>query len=319
MRDLGLYGQEELLLMDRRLLLTAGLRADRSSNNGDTGKFFFYPKAAVSYRLIRPFGGLDEIKLRGAFGQTGNQPLFGPSSRPIPPARSAGSSACFPATGRATRPSSRSGRPSSRPASTPSSPTDGPSSTSRSTSGPSATCCWSRRWRPASGRRPGSSAPTASCGIAASRSRSPSRRSRRERLNWLFRTTFFANRSKITRLDVPAFETGGFGTSLGAFLIEEGSSATQIVGHRGRGRRRHPRLPDVLLQRPGRRARSRFGFLWDWKQGGDVINLTEFLYDLGQNSIDYVEAGGGALIATLGRRQSRRPTCRTARTSSCAR
>ena len=69
--------QEELLLFDRRLLLTAGVRADRSSNNGDTDKFFFYPKAAASYRFIRPFGGVDEIKLRGAYGQTGNQPLFG--------------------------------------------------------------------------------------------------------------------------------------------------------------------------------------------------------------------------------------------------
>ena len=39
--------------------------------------FFFYPKAAVSYRVVRPLGGVDEIKFRGAFGQTGNQPLFG--------------------------------------------------------------------------------------------------------------------------------------------------------------------------------------------------------------------------------------------------
>jgi hypothetical protein len=33
------------------------------------------------------------------------------------------------------------------------------------------------------------------------------------------------------------------------------------------------------------------GFLFDWKQGGDIINLTEFLYDAGQNSKDFVEAG----------------------------
>jgi hypothetical protein len=56
-RDLGFYGQEELLLMNRRLLLTAGLRADKSSNNGDTGKFFFYPKGAVSYWLLRRSAG----------------------------------------------------------------------------------------------------------------------------------------------------------------------------------------------------------------------------------------------------------------------
>ena len=81
-RDLGVYGQEELLLMDRRLLLTGGFRADRSSTNGNTDKFFFYPKAAASYRIIKPFGGLDEIKLRGAYGQTGNQPLFGAKFSP---------------------------------------------------------------------------------------------------------------------------------------------------------------------------------------------------------------------------------------------
>ncbi|HET7422367.1 MAG TPA: hypothetical protein VFJ92_02330, partial [Gemmatimonadales bacterium] len=33
------------------------------------------------------------------------------------------------------------------------------------------------------------------------------------------------------------------------------------------------------------------GFLLDWKQGGDNINLTEFLYDAGQNSVDFVGAG----------------------------
>jgi hypothetical protein len=37
--------------------------------------------------------------------------------------------------------------------------------------------------------------------------------------------------------------------------------------------------------------RFTLGFLWDWKQGGDVLNLTELLYDAGQNSIDFVEAG----------------------------
>ena len=40
--------------------------------------------------------------------------------------------------------------------------------------------------------------------------------------------------------------------------------------------------------------RFTLGFLFDWKQGGDIINLTEFLYDAGQNSKDYLEPGGGA-------------------------
>ena len=43
--------------MDRRLLLTAGVRATGAAPTANTDKFFFYPKAAASYRFIRPFGG----------------------------------------------------------------------------------------------------------------------------------------------------------------------------------------------------------------------------------------------------------------------
>ena len=82
--------------MDRRLLLTAGIRADRTSNNGDTGKYFLYPKAAISYRLIKPFGDVDEIKLRGAFGETGNQPLFGQKFSPDSSGTIGGNYAAFP-------------------------------------------------------------------------------------------------------------------------------------------------------------------------------------------------------------------------------
>src|SRR3954471_16186233 len=76
-KDLGIFGQEEVLMANRRLLLTAGVRADRSSSNGNTDKFFLYPKLAASYRFVRPFGGVDELKIRGAYGQTGNRALFG--------------------------------------------------------------------------------------------------------------------------------------------------------------------------------------------------------------------------------------------------
>ena len=40
--------------------------------------------------------------------------------------------------------------------------------------------------------------------------------------------------------------------------------------------------------------RFTLGMLWDYKQGGDIINLTEFLYDAGQNSKDFLDEGGGA-------------------------
>ena len=120
----------------------------------------------------------------------------------------------------------------------------------------SATCCY-----PAScispRARSARSSMAARCGPRASRSRRRSSRSRRRNFNWLSRATFSANKSKITELDVPAFETGGFGTSLGAFKIEQGASATQIVGNdtcptaRGgrQGRRGQSGIPDGVHQR----------------------------------------------------------------------
>ena len=83
-----------------------------------------------------------------------------------------------PQPGRRSHHQARDDRRSSRRASTLSSPADGRRSTSRSTSGPSATCCWSKPSRQAWAWRAGSSARTASCGTAASRLRSPSLRFR---------------------------------------------------------------------------------------------------------------------------------------------
>lgn len=75
--DFGIFTQSEALLWDR-FLVTAGMRADRSSNNGDPGKFYVFPKVATSYRLsdLLP-GQVDELKLRLAYGETGNRPAYG--------------------------------------------------------------------------------------------------------------------------------------------------------------------------------------------------------------------------------------------------
>ncbi len=43
----GIFIQEEAFIADA-ILLTAGARLDRSSNNGDAGKYYVYPKAGVS-------------------------------------------------------------------------------------------------------------------------------------------------------------------------------------------------------------------------------------------------------------------------------
>lgn len=76
-RTLALYAQEEVRLMRDRLLLQAGVRAERSSVNGDVDKYYVFPKVAGSYRFTDLLGSGSEVKLRVAYGETGNQPIFG--------------------------------------------------------------------------------------------------------------------------------------------------------------------------------------------------------------------------------------------------
>lgn len=77
--DFGVFAQSEALLWDK-LYLAAGMRADRSSNDGDVAKMFIFPKFSSSYRIREPrftAGTVNELKLRVAYGETGNQPQYG--------------------------------------------------------------------------------------------------------------------------------------------------------------------------------------------------------------------------------------------------
>lgn len=76
-RTLALYASEAVRLFEDRLLLQTGARAERSSANGDIDKYYLYPNASASYRFLDLVGAGSEVKLRAAYGETGNQPLFG--------------------------------------------------------------------------------------------------------------------------------------------------------------------------------------------------------------------------------------------------
>jgi TonB-linked SusC/RagA family outer membrane protein len=295
-RDLGFYGQEELLLMNRRLLLTAGIRADRTSNNGRTSRFFFYPKAAASYRLLTPLGGVDEIKFRGAFGQTGNQPLFGAKFFPDTTGTIGG---LFGA-----QPGSRAGDPLIEPERQTEFEFgfDALLANGRAEMNVSvyqrmiSRLILEQTVAPSNGvesRIFSSDSRLRNRGVEAALTVTPVQN---EDVNWLFRTTFFLNRSQIRALDVQPFETGGFGTALGAFLIEPGKSATQIVGREGVVGDANPDF-QMSFSNDLTYKQLSFGFLLDWKQGGDVVNLTEFLYDATANSVDYLEAGADRIGA----------------------
>lgn len=76
-RDDALFVTEQVLALDNRLAIVAGVRADRSSANGDRTKRNVYPRASASY-LFRDLGNmLNEVKLRAGIGRTGNRPRYG--------------------------------------------------------------------------------------------------------------------------------------------------------------------------------------------------------------------------------------------------
>jgi TonB-linked SusC/RagA family outer membrane protein len=72
-RSFSYFAQEEFLTLQDRLMLTAAVNAERSSTNGDTARFYAFPKFAASYNVPFTPRGVDNIKLRIANGQAGNR------------------------------------------------------------------------------------------------------------------------------------------------------------------------------------------------------------------------------------------------------
>jgi len=288
-RSLGIYAQEEILALDQRLLVTGGVRADRSSVNGDVNKFFFFPKFSASYRFVTPTSGVDELKLRGAFGQTGNPPQFGQKFTLD------GSGVIGGQFGTVA------GANVGASDITPERQTEIEGGFDATLGNEFATLSFTyynktitdlllvARVAPSTGRtnRIFNGGKLKNTGQEIALSISPLRR---PDVSWIVRTTFARNRSLVVDLPVPAFNTGGFATSLGAFRIEQGKSVTQIVGTEGVVGNSEPDFQMTFSNDLSWRQWN-LGFLWDWKKGGDVINLTQLLYDAGSNSPDQVPAG----------------------------
>ena len=76
-QDFALFAQEEFFALDERLLVTAGVNAEKSSSNGDQAKYYSYPKFSASYRLPFLPSFVSEFKARAAFGRAGNLPSAG--------------------------------------------------------------------------------------------------------------------------------------------------------------------------------------------------------------------------------------------------
>jgi TonB-linked SusC/RagA family outer membrane protein len=314
--NLGGFAQEEVLLMDERLLLTAGLRGDRSSLNANSHKYHLYPKASASYLIARSGAGwLNELKLRAAYGESGNEPLYGQKFTPLTATNNIGGLPGLvvgATTGSATLKPERQREIEAG--------VDGQIAGSRISFEATAyqknisDLLLTRTLAPSSGlvSEIFNGGKLRTRGVELGVGIVPVQTSA---MTWYFRTTFSANRSKITELPVPAFETGGFGTSLGAFRIELGKSATQIVGNdtlpdgRDTVRTIGDANPDFRMAFISDLTWKNWGFhvLADWQQGSEILNLTRLLYDFGGVTEDFAdpipgstETVGGARLSGFG-------------------
>ena len=308
-RDLSISVQEEVQLLDERLSLLAAVLADRSSNNGDPSKFFLFPKASAAYRVPVESKDVSLLRVRAAYGETGNKPAYGQRFTNLAVTGTISGNNGIGLTGAAGNPEIEPERQREVEFGVDLSAFDGRlvaegTFYQRNISD----LILPQQLAPSTGfsTQVGNIASLRNRGLELMVQGTPVRT---PDMQWLSRAIFFTNRAVITDLDVPAFRTGGFGVSLGAFFIEEGKSATQIVGNSldpDTGEISQVVVGDAT---PDFRMSFVNDFTWknltfhtlvDWQKGSDVINLTRLLYDFGQNTVDFVGAGETRLNGWLG-------------------
>jgi hypothetical protein len=308
-KNMGGYLQEEVLLFSDRLSLTGSVRGDRSSNNADVDAYHYYPKAAAAFTFPNSLAFVDQIKLRAAYGASGNEPLYGQKYTPLSVGRIEGAPnlAINGSIGSATL---------------------RPERVTELEGGVDVTLFGQRAQLTATMYRrnitdlllsrtlassTGYISETFNGGEMQSTGQEVSLQAtviERGMFSWSTNTTFTRNRTKVTDLPVPEFSAGNsFGNSFGSYRIREGYSPTTVFANNGRD----PSNPagctgsqctlivepigesepsyQMGFQNDMKMGRFTLGSLFDWSHGGLVVNLTRNYYDSAGTSPDQVQPG----------------------------
>jgi TonB-linked SusC/RagA family outer membrane protein len=291
----GVFIQEEASLNDA-LTLTAGVRFDRSSNNGDFAKFTTYPKGGISWNLTKagivPDGGfINNIKLRAAYGQANNVPAYGSKFTALAISNIVGN------PGVIVNP--QEGQANIKPERQQEFETGIDVSVLHDRLGfvltwynkvindflmlsvPAASSGFTTRWVNAGDLR--------NRGVELGLNARPVQT---RHFVWNTQVNFWLNRSLVTTLTVPSVPQGSFGYVLGSFQIQQGKSATQILGLDGKGGvsklgDAEPTFQMSTYNELTFLDRWSLRFLLHWKKGGQNVNLTNLETDFGGTSADF--------------------------------
>ena len=303
-RTLALYGQEQWLGLDQRLMLSGSVRAERSSSNGDVNKYYLFPSVQGSYRFPELVGQGSDVKLRLAYGETGNQPLFGQKFTTLQGGVVIGGSV-------GTVVGSTAGDPQIKPELT------------REVEGGVDASFWNGRGtleltlytrKTSDLLVPLTPAPSTGfslafvnggkiqnqgieVGLGVTPIRAPN-------FNWLARLTFTSLRNKVLELDLPggaqSFRpaNAGYGLAFGEFLVQVGRPITQIIGTDALGNvvylgQVNPKFR-LSWNNEFTFHRATLSFLWDWQDGGSAQNQTLSLYDCNNLAPDGATPAGQA-------------------------
>lgn len=294
-QDRGIFAQEELQIGDA-IYLAASVRGDKSSTLGKTDEYNWYPKVAGSYQFGSLAGIFDNLKVRVAYGQTGNLP---------PPTAKYTSMSPFNIGGMGGLVSGGvAGYEDVEPERTTETEFGVDFSALDKRLGVEFTIYnqdveglllqveeapstgFSTKWANAGSMK--------TSGVELGVTLNPIRS---KQMDWLSRTTYYSSSAEITKLDVDPYNTGGFATFLGAYRIEKGWDPHTIVGSELDANGNHVKLgsesPDFMMGFNNRLSLGNLSVIahLDWKKGGQNINLQELIADLGGTTYDYDDKG----------------------------
>lgn len=290
----GIFIQEEASISDA-LMLTGGVRFDRSSNNGDVAKYYVYPKAGISWNLTKMSfmkgDFFDNLKLRAAYGQANNVPAYGSKFTAFNISNITGNPGLIV--------NSQQGEPDIKPERQTELEGGIDFSVLKGKLGFEFTLYQKSIYDFLM-----QSNPPSSSGFSTAWANAGNLRNRGIELGmnakviqtkaivWNTSVNFWFNRSLVTELTIPSVPQGSFGYVLGTYQIQQGQSATQILGLNGAGGISKLGDAEPTFQMNSYNEITFFNklslrFLIHWKQGGQNVNLTNLENDFGGTSADY--------------------------------